>query len=112
MGLVTVIAEALRSLLRRPVTVQSITRASQGVPVPERYRGMITFDREACIGCLLCIRTCPTGTLLATEDRKVEFRLDHCIFCGQCVETCPKDAVKHTSNYEVVVRNRETLVVK
>ncbi|MFH2110228.1 MAG: 4Fe-4S binding protein [Candidatus Bathyarchaeota archaeon] len=112
MGLGSVIAEALRALFRRPVTVQSLTKAGQGVPVPERYRGRITFDREACIGCLLCIRTCPTGTILATEDRKVEFRLDHCIFCGQCVEICPKDAVKHTSNYEVVVSNRETLVIK
>jgi formate hydrogenlyase subunit 6/NADH:ubiquinone oxidoreductase subunit I len=64
------LCDALRALFRKPVTVQYLTKAGEMVPVPERYRGEIVYDKEACIGCLLCIRTCPSGAITATEEKK------------------------------------------
>jgi len=103
--------EAVRALLSRPVTVQSVTKG-ESVPVPERYRGMIEYDREACIGCLMCGKTCPTGTILNTEAHKVEFRMDRCVFCGACADICPKDAIKMSSKSEIITRDRKQLLVK
>lgn len=103
--------EAVKALFSEPVTVQSIT-GSESVKVPERYRGKIEYDREACIGCLLCIKTCPTGTILTAEAQKVQFRLDRCVFCGQCAEICPKDAIKMSSDFEIITYDRRKLLVK
>lgn len=104
--------EALKSLFKKPVTVQYITKPGEVVPVSERYRGRIVYDREACIGCLLCIRTCPSGAISVTEDGKVAFSLDRCIFCGQCGETCPRKAIKYSKNFEISVYSRDELMTK
>lgn len=104
--------DALRSLFARPVTVRYLTKPGEMVPVPDRYRGKMVYDREACIGCLLCTKTCPSGAVIATEERKVVINIDRCIFCGQCVETCPKDAISLTSDFEIVVHEKEGLFVQ
>ena len=106
------IRDAVRSLFRRPFTVQYATKPGEMVPVPERFRGKIIYDREACVGCLLCIKTCPTGAIITTEERKVTFNLDRCVFCGQCKETCPKEAISFASEFEMVVHDREELFVR
>lgn len=103
------IRDALQSLFRKPITVQSFTKPGEEVPVYERFRGKILFDPEACIGCLLCTRTCPTGAIIVTENKKVAFRLDQCLFCGQCKENCPREAISFTSDFLMVVHNREEL---
>jgi formate hydrogenlyase subunit 6/NADH:ubiquinone oxidoreductase subunit I len=103
--------ETLKALFSKPVTVQSVTR-NESVQVPERYRGMVEYDREACIGCLLCIKTCPTGTILIAEAQKVQFRLDRCVFCGQCAEICPKNAIKMSSDSEIITNDRKRLILK
>jgi formate hydrogenlyase subunit 6/NADH:ubiquinone oxidoreductase subunit I len=104
--------DVMRSLFRRPVTVRYLSKAGECVPVPDRFRGRMAYDREACIGCLLCIKTCPSGAIITAEEQKVEFHISRCIFCGQCVEICPKDAIKMTSNFEIVVFGREGLIIK
>ena len=112
MKLGNMLRDALRALFRKPVTVQYLTKAGEMVPVPERYRGKIVYDKEACIGCLLCIRTCPSGTITATEEKKVTFNIARCIFCGQCAEICPTDAIKLGSNFEMIVHEKENLIVQ
>jgi formate hydrogenlyase subunit 6/NADH:ubiquinone oxidoreductase subunit I len=107
-----IIRDVLRALLRKPVTVQYLTKPGENVPTPERYRGKIVFDKEACIGCLLCIKVCPSGTITSAEERKVEFNLSRCLFCGQCVEICPKDAIKFSLNFELVTSEKEALFAK
>jgi len=108
----SMLRDALRALFRKPVTVQYLTKAGEMVPLPERYRGEIVYDKEACIGCLLCIRLCPSGTITATEKKKVKFNISRCIFCGQCAEICPTEAIKLGSNFEMVVHEKEDLTVQ
>lgn len=104
--------ETLRSLLYRPVTVEYMTKAGKMVPVPERLRGKLTYDREACIGCLLCVRVCPSGVVTSAGERKVAFNISRCILCGQCAEICPERAIKLSSQFEIETHDKETLIVK
>ncbi len=112
MKLGNMLRDALRALFRKPVTVQYITKPGEMVPITERYRGKIIYDKEACIGCLLCIKTCPSGVITATEERKVKFNIARCIFCGQCAETCPKNAIKLGSDFEMTTHEREELIIQ
>ncbi len=59
-------------------------------------KGKVIIDREACKGCLLCIRACPVKVLEADTEvnssgsypAKVVFE-EKCIACGNCYEVCP-----------------------
>ena len=69
------IKEVLGALFRKPITNKSFTKANGFIPVSENYRGKIQFDANLCIGCLLCVRTCPTGAIIVSENKKVFFAL-------------------------------------
>lgn len=59
-----------------------------------RNRYQLEMDREACIECGLCAKTCPMQ--LAPQEMKkgktMPFRGD-CLKCGLCVKGCPKEAL-------------------
>ena len=48
-------------------------------------------DEEKCVGCGICMDTCPTGALVLEQFARVDPK--HCIGCGRCVETCPQGAI-------------------
>lgn len=104
--------EALKSLFKKPVTIRYMTKPGEMVPIPERFRGKLTYDKESCIGCLLCIRVCPSGAITSAEERKVVFNISRCIICGQCVEVCPKQVIKLSSQFEILTYSKEELIVK
>lgn len=103
------IKEVVKSLFRKPATIKSFTKDNEFVPVPERYRGKIQLNPDLCIGCLLCIKSCPTGAISAIENKKVHIHIDKCIFCGQCKENCPKKAIDFSSDFLMATSNREEL---
>ena len=53
----------------------------------------LLYDRDACTGCMLCIKVCNFGAIRKDGD-KVKFDLDKCVLCGSCEEVCPVDAIK------------------
>lgn len=102
--------ETLRNLFRKPTTVHfpDETRVKS-----ERYRSSFALlhdedGEEACIGCFMCERICPSQVITVVADKKREspatgkkrgyckdFTLDlnACIFCELCVQVCPTDAI-------------------
>jgi formate hydrogenlyase subunit 6/NADH:ubiquinone oxidoreductase subunit I len=106
------IKEALKSLFRKPATKKSFTKVNEFVAVSENYRGKIQLDTDLCIGCLLCIRTCPTGAISPIENKKVHIQIEKCIFCGQCKDNCPKKAISFSSDFFIVSQSRDCLIAK
>lgn len=90
--------------------------------IPERFRGMLIFDKETCTMCNLCVRACPSECIIleTKKDETTGRRLfvsytllyGRCNFCGLCEESCPVKgkAIKHTKEYEVVFYNREQMI--
>ncbi|MFW5898316.1 MAG: 4Fe-4S binding protein [Candidatus Saliniplasma sp.] len=70
------------------------------VEIPENYRGKLTYDKDSCIGCQLCVRVCPSEALTFDEEkRKVKHYVARCTFCGQCVNICPKSCFEFTDEF-------------
>jgi len=70
-----------------------------------KCKSLITYyiDAEACTGCMLCAKKCPTSCI--TGERKQPHVLDvaNCIKCDTCRQVCKFDAVKVRSGIEQAV---------
>ncbi len=109
---VQMLRDAIRSLFRRPYTIPWDATPEERGPVPKRLRGKIVYDRDTCIGCLLCTKMCPAGAILVKENKKVRFNLSRCLFCGQCRDICPVDAIELSTEYLMGTHDRENLYVE
>ena len=107
---VRTMGETLRNLFRKPTTVHYPEEKRERA---ERYRSSFALvhdehGEEACIGCFMCERICPSQVITVEADKKREspatgkkrgyckdFTLDlnACIFCELCVQVCPTDAI-------------------
>lgn len=65
----------------------------------QNQRHSIRFIDEKCIGCVTCIRACPTKAIRIVND-KARVNYDRCIDCGECFRVCPHDAISsETTSY-------------
>lgn len=94
--------EVLKTFLTKPATV---LYPKGKLEMPEKFRGKLVFYPEKCIGCLLCMKDCPTNAIkikkLSDGKFEAEVDLDKCIYCAQCVDSCPRKALEATKDVEL-----------
>lgn len=71
---------------------------------PEKLRGKIKFDEQACVLCETCVHVCAGGAIKIKEreDKSGQDILiwhNSCAFCGLCEHYCPTKAIVLTNDY-------------
>lgn len=78
----------------------------------------VIIKEELCIGCRLCILTCPFGIIKMRSDGKVVIKCDLCLERlkkGEepaCVQACPTHAIQFKSVNEVTEGKRKKLTAE
>jgi len=72
-----------------------VTGCMSGAMYKEKKTGLTQHDRDKCVGCWMCIMTCPFGAI--TRERQ-EKQVSKCDLCPDrdkpaCVEACPTKAL-------------------
>ncbi len=57
----------------------------------EKSLHTVTLDRDKCIGCVNCMKRCPTEAI-RVRNGKASVNYDRCIGCGECVRLCQQHA--------------------
>jgi carbon-monoxide dehydrogenase iron sulfur subunit len=58
--------------------------------------GVISIDREKCVGCFTCVAVCPYGAVLPSEEgavQKCELCVKNLNGLPACVQGCPNKAI-------------------
>ena len=96
------VAEVLQTFLEKPATV---LYPYEKLEMPDKFRGKLVFYPEKCIGCMLCMKDCPSNAIkikkLPDGKFEAEIDLDKCIYCAQCVDSCPRKALEATKDVEL-----------
>jgi ferredoxin len=54
------------------------------------------IDENECVGCGVCIDSCPEGAI-SMESEKATIDQDKCTFCGECFSACVQEAIRPNS---------------
>ena len=69
-----------------------------GKPLNPEYgehkpREVAVIDEDRCIGCVMCIKPCPTDAIIGSAKHIHTVIADDCTGCGLCVDPCPVDCI-------------------
>lgn len=124
-GVMKAMVTTMRTMLRKPVTIQYPTVHRQ---IPERNKGLplllwdFEVDEPYCTGCHACERACPVECMTVimkdnprfaegkSKRRKIvdEFWIDYgrCMRCGICVEVCNFEAIAMNNSWTAQEQSR------
>ncbi len=73
-----------------------VTSCLSGAMKKDENTGLVTHDKDKCIGCWTCVMVCPYGALKMDISGKVVAKCDLCqeLKTPACVENCPNRALK------------------
>jgi Ni,Fe-hydrogenase III small subunit/formate hydrogenlyase subunit 6/NADH:ubiquinone oxidoreductase subunit I len=103
-------------ILQKTFTTGVATVAYPDVPavVSGRFRGRPEFDFASWRDARPAAEVCPTGAIVLRGDekhRRVTVDYGLCVFCGQCADVSPDGAVRITTEFEMAVQNRASLML-
>lgn len=81
------------------------SQANPGDSAQEHLTDMLNFlpqiDATKCIGCEICVKTCPNEALAMVKDVAIIANPAACDYASACQEICPTQAISLT--YELVL---------
>ena len=86
-----------RQDLQKPVlsfglTQEQLTRKVNQAMALHSEHERIRINRNTCIDCRACAKTCPSTVMTHILDRKKT--VPDCFSCGACIEVCPTDSIR------------------
>ena len=57
-------------------------------------REIAIIDENRCIGCVMCIKPCPTDAIVGAAKQMHTVIAEDCTGCGLCVDPCPVDCIE------------------
>ena len=101
------------------------------IEIPPNFRGKISYNRDRCTGCGLCVKVCPAKAIEPVPDEKavifhekegaklaapmkIKIYVSRCTFCSQCVDVCPKKCLSMSIDFLIANTDRfaDELIVK
>lgn len=58
--------------------------------ISEHPDGTYRVDPDICIGCCICVESCPEKVIRFVPEKNVAFS---CVGCGECIKYCPKETL-------------------
>ncbi len=75
----------------------------------DKFYTSVRLDQDKCMGCINCIKRCPTQAIRVRNGKAVITR-EFCIDCGECIRICPHhakkayyDSIDVLNNYEYTI---------
>ena len=66
------------------------------------------IDVDECIGCGVCVDTCPSDVLDIDDNHAAVVDEDSCVACGACMDACPVGAITEIEDqYEFLIYKGE-----
>ena len=76
--------------------------------LPDRFRGRPVIDGQPVNDAGQIVQSCPTGALLAGDDRKLRLDMGRCLFCGKCEKSGA--GINFSRDHVLAARRREDLM--
>lgn len=68
----------------------------------EKVFHSVMLDLDKCVGCINCIRHCPTQAI-RVRNGKAKILKELCIDCGECIRVCPTHAMRASYDNSAVI---------
>ena len=74
--------------------------------------GLVGIDEERCVGCKLCVLSCPFGNMCFSAEKHRPFKCDLCGEDPQCVYFCSTQAITYGSVEDDIFKKKTKLAEK